>query len=41
MRYFVFPLGESILSSLIRSPGSLRRREWRGALEEEIGVWNS
>ena len=29
------------LGSLIRSPGSLRRRELSGALEEEIGVWNS
>ena len=26
---------------LIRSPGFLRRRKGSGALEEEIGVWNS
>ena len=25
---------------LIRSPGSLRKREGSEALEEEIGVWN-
>ena len=31
---------ESIPSKLIRSPGSPRRREGSGALEEEIGVWN-
>ena len=29
------------LGRLIRSPGSLRRREGSGALEEEIGVWGS
>ena len=29
------------LGRLIRSPGSLRRREESRTLEEEIGVWNS
>ena len=29
------------LGRLIRSLGSLRRREGSGVLEEEIGVWNS
>ena len=32
---------ESIPSRLVRSPGSPRRRKGVGALEVEIGVWNS